>query len=117
MVFLAVFLSLARAAEPADLQTLHVPLIDVLIDEALIGERPTWSTSVAEPPLAWSQIGDYAVGEPYVLTHLDGAVALTCTIRSFALRPAAPGSSWAQGAWEVWADLHCPLEIVAYGNL
>ena len=87
------------------------------IDEQVTEQAPWRQDSDTAPPLAWSAIGDYTIGEEYVLTDIDGEVILRCHIRSFEIRAAGADSSWAQDGREVWAALDCPIETVASVDL
>ena len=91
--------------------TIAVPLPDAAAE--LVDESPPWGDPAAShPPLAWSTIGTHTIGDAHVLFDETGAVALRCTVQSFALHEALE-SPWSHDGVAVWAVLRCPEPVLA----
>ena len=110
MCFFFILTALA-AADQTELVT--IPLPDA--PASALSEASPWQAPTEEhaaPPVAWTQIGDHAVGDKHRLYDASGEIALDCEIRAFELRGSELGA-WESVDVEVWAHLECGREELA----
>lgn len=110
MCFFLALSALAAANEP---EIITIPLPDAAAE--VVAETSPWRGDAerhAAPPIAWTQIGEHAVGDEHRLYDASGTLALLCEIQAFEMRTTDLGA-WESGGIEVWARLDCGNEILA----
>jgi len=107
------FLALITLAAADDAEIITIPLPDAAGE--VHSETSPWQDPAEEhaaPPIAWTQIGEHAVGDQHRLYDASGAIALSCKIQAFEVRITNLGA-WESDGLEVWARLDCGREALA----
>ena len=101
------FLTLTTLAAADQIEVMTIPLPDA--PAAALSESSPWferSGEHAAPPIAWTQVGEHAIGDEHRLYDASGESAIRCEIRAFELRSPDLGAE-ESGDAEVWAHLDC----------